>query len=202
LLWQPDPGEQPCGVDTPPLEGDMSRVLILMGVVAATVLATAGASTAAETVELKKVHMCCDGCAEEVATVLSRVEGVTGVSTDKTTTSATFTAADAKVAQKALDALAAAGFHGDPEKGKGYAFQDDSGVKAGTVKALTVTGFHNSCGGCVKSLKEAVKDVNGAAGVTVRAKVGTAEVTGEFEAVELVKALNGAGFHVKIGDRK
>ena len=102
----------------------MKRVLMLVGAVAATALATAGASTAAEKVELKNVHMCCDGCAEEVATVLGKVGGVTGVSTDKKTTSATFTAADAKAAQKALDALAAAGFHGDPGKDKGYVIDD------------------------------------------------------------------------------
>ncbi len=181
----------------------MSRVLVLVGAVVVTALATAGAQPAAATkVELKNVHMCCDGCAEEVAAVLGKVEGVTGVSTDKKTTSATFSAADAKVAQKALDALAAAGFHGDPGKDKGYAFKDDSGVKAGTVKTLTVTGFHNSCGGCVKSLKDAVKDVKGVAGVAAKAKVSTAEVTGEFEAGEVVAALNKAGFHVKVGDKK
>jgi copper chaperone CopZ len=180
----------------------MSRVLMLVGVVAAAALATPGAVTAAEKVELKKVHMCCEGCAEEVAAVLGKVEGVTGVSADQVTTTATFTAADAKVAQKALDALATAGFHGDPGKDKGYAFKDDSGVKAGVVKALTVTGFHNSCGGCVKSLREAVGGVKGVTGVAAKAKVGTAEVTGEFDAAEVVKALNKAGFHVKTGDKK
>ncbi len=180
----------------------MVRVLTLMGVIAVAALANAGASTAAEKVELKNVHMCCDGCAEEVATVLGKVGGVTGVSTDMKTTSATFTAADAKAAQKALDALAAAGFHGDPGAGKGYSFKDDSGVKAGTVKTLTVTGFHNSCGGCVKSLKAAVNGVKGVAGVAAKAKVSSAEVTGEFDAGDLVKALNKAGFHVKVGDAK
>jgi copper chaperone CopZ len=184
------------------MESGMSRVLMLVGAVAATALATAGASTAAEKVELKNVHMCCDGCAEEVATVLGKVEGVTGVSTDKKTTSAAFTAADAKTAQKALDALAAAGFHGDPGKDKGYAFKDDSGVKPGTVKTLTVTGFHNSCPGCVKSLREVVKDVKGVTGVAAKSKVSTADVTGEFDAAELVQALNKAGFHVKVEDKK
>ncbi|MFO0852406.1 MAG: cation transporter [Gemmataceae bacterium] len=176
----------------------MSRVLGMFGVVAAVALASAGSAPAAEKVELKSVHMCCDGCAEEVAAILGKVEGVSGVSTDKKAKSATFTAADAKAAQMALDALAEGGFHGDPGKGKGYAFKDDSGVKAGKVKALTVTGFHNSCGGCVKSFREAIKDVKGVAGATAKAKVTTAEVTGEFDAAELVKALNKAGFHVKV----
>lgn len=176
----------------------MNRVFSLIGLIAAATLASAGPAAAAEKVELKSVHMCCDGCAEEVATILGKVDGVSGVATDKKTKSATFTASDAKAAQKALDALAAGGFHGDPGKDKGYEFKDDSGVKAGKVKALTVTGFHNSCGGCVKSFREAIKDVKGVSGDNAKSKVTTAEVTGEFDAAELVKALNQAGFHVKV----
>ncbi len=176
----------------------MNRMLSLIGLIAVATLASAGPAAAAEKVELKSVHMCCDGCAEEVAAILGKVEGVSGVSTDKKAKAATFTAADSKSAQKALDALAEGGFHGEPGKDKGYAFKDDSGVKAGMVKALTVTGFHNSCGGCVKSFREAIKDVKGVAGDNAKSKVTTAEVTGEFDAAELVKALNKAGFHVKV----
>ena len=77
-------------------------------------------------------------------------------------------------------------------------FQDDSGVKVGKVKALTVTGFHNTCQGCVDSFREAIKDVKGVAGDDAKAKVTTAEVTGDFDAAELVQALNKAGFHVKV----
>ena len=162
-------------------------------------LAWTAPATAAETkVELKKVHMCCGGCAKEVAKVLAKVEGVTGVAVDQKTTTARFTAADAKAAQKALDALAAAGFHGDAGESTDYAFKDDSGVKPGKVKSLTVTGFHNSCGGCVDSFREAIKDVKGVAGDNAKAKVTTAEVTGDFDAAELVAALNKAGFHVKV----
>jgi len=162
-------------------------------------VAVAIPATAADTkVELKNVHMCCGGCAKEVAKILSGVEGVSAVKTDKETTSATFTATDAKVAQKALDALAAGGFHGDPGADKGFAFKDDSGVKAGKVKALTVTGFHNSCEGCVKSFQTALKGVKGVTGDNTKPEVTTAEITGEFDAAEAVKALNKAGFHVKV----
>jgi mercuric ion binding protein len=159
----------------------------------------ATSATAAETkVELKSVHMCCEGCAKAVAKILGKVEGVSGVSTDQEANMATFTAADIKVAQKALDALAEGGFHGDPGKDKDYAFKDDSEVKPGKVKSLTVTGFHNSCPGCVRSFRKAIKDVPGVTGDNAKAKVSTAEVTGDFDAVELVKALNKAGFHVKV----
>lgn len=176
----------------------MKRVLLVIGYVVVTKLTAVMPVAAAEKVELKAVHMCCDGCAEEVAAILGKVAGVWDVSTDKKNTSATFTATDAKVAQKALDALAEGGFHGDPGKNKGYAFKDDSGVKAGKVKTLTVTGFHNSCGGCVKSFHAAIKNVKGVEGDNAKSKVTTAEVTGDFDAAELVQALNKAGFHVKV----
>ena len=89
----------------------------------ALVVAAAFPALAADTkVELKNVHMCCPGCAKEVTTILTGVDGVSGVKADRETGTATFTATDAKVAQKALDALAADGFHGDPGKVQGYAF--------------------------------------------------------------------------------
>ena len=153
---------------------------------------------AATTVELKRVHMCCDGCAEEAAAILEKVEGVTGVSCDQQAGTARFTVADAKAAQRALDALAAAGFHGETGGAKDFAFKDDSGVKAGQVKALTVTGFHNSCPGCVKSFRAAIKDVKGVTGDNAKSRETTCEVTGEFDAAELVKALNKAGFHARV----
>lgn len=173
----------------------MTKFVWAVALVAAVAIPVMAADTK---VELKNVHMCCPGCAKEVAKILTGVEGVSAVKTDKETGSATFTATDAKVAQKALDALAAGGFHGDPGKDKGYAFKDDSGVKAGKVKTLTVTGFHNTCGGCVDSFQAAIKGVKGVTGDNAEAKVTTAEVKGDFDAAELVKALNAAGFHVKV----
>jgi len=147
--------------------------------------------------ELKRVHMCCDGCAEEVSEVLGKVAGVKDVKVDQEANTAKFSAADAKTAQKAVDALAAAGFHGDTGT-KEFAFKDDSGVAKGKVKSLTVTGFHNSFGGCVKSFRDAIKNVPGVKGDNAKSRDGTAEVTGDFDAAALVEALNKAGFHVKV----
>ena len=164
-----------------------------------TALACGAPARAAETkVELKNVHMCCEGCADEVGAILKKVEGVSGVACDQKTGTAKFTVADAKAAQKALDALAEGGFHGDTGGAKDFAFKDDSGVTAGKVKSLAVTGFHNSCPGCVKSFRTAIKDVPGVTAATLKPKVSSAEVTGDFDAAELVKALNKAGFHVKV----
>jgi copper chaperone CopZ len=161
-------------------------------------LAWSTPSAAEEKVELKKVHMCCPGCAKEVAAILGKVEGVTGIACDQKANTARFTASDAKAAQRALDALAEAGFHGDTGGAKGFAFKDDSGVKPGKVKSLTVTGFHNSCPGCVESFRDAIKDVKGVTGDNAKSKVTTCEVTGDFDAAELVTALNKAGFHLKV----
>jgi periplasmic mercuric ion binding protein len=175
----------------------MARFAVLA---AAVVVLLPGAPLVAaeKTVELKSVHMCCPGCAKAVGETLKKVEGVSGVTVDQKTATARFTAADDKAAQRALDALSEEGFHGDTGGSKDYAFKNDSGVKAGKVKSLTVTGFRNSCPGCVLSFREAIKDVPGVTGDTAKSKVRTCEVTGDFDAAALVKALNDAGFHVKV----
>ena len=154
-----------------------------MLVSAAGTLAWTAPATAETKVELKSVHMCCEGCAKEVANILKKIEGVSDVATDEDTTTARFVAADAKVAQRALDALAAGGFHGDTGGSREYAFKDDSGAKAGKVKSLTVTGFHNSCPGCVKSFRAAIKEAPGVTGDTCKSRVRTCEVTGDFDPV-------------------
>src|SRR5215218_3318996 len=89
----------------------MMRFAMLAGAVG--VLACAAPAAAGTKVELKHVHMCCGGCAEEMENILNAVEGVTDVATEQEAKTARFTAADTKAAQRALDALAAGGFHGD-----------------------------------------------------------------------------------------
>ena len=159
-------------------------------------LVLAGSARAEVKVELKGVHLCCGNCVKSVGTILKDVDGVKGKCDQKAKT-VTITAPDAKTAQKALDALAAGGFHGDTGQ-KEVSIKDDSGIAKGKVKSLTVTGIHNCCGNCNKAVKEAVKKVDGVKGDTSKAKADTFEVTGDFDAAELVKALNAAGFHVKV----
>lgn len=156
-----------------------------------------GQLLAEEKLAVKQLHMCCGGCASEVEEILGKVQGITDVSTDKASRSATFTATDSKVAQKAIDALTEGGFYGDTGR-KDIAFRNDSGVKAGKVTSLTVTGFHNSCPGCVKSFRVALKKVEGVTGDNCKSKVTTCEVKGNFEAAALIEALNREGFHVKV----
>jgi copper chaperone CopZ len=63
---------------------------------------------------------------------------------------------------------------------------------------LTLTGAHNCCAQCCKTIKATVKKVDGVKGDTAKPKESTFDVTGDFDAEELVKALHDAGFHVKV----
>jgi periplasmic mercuric ion binding protein len=156
-----------------------------------------GAAALAETkVEVTDVHLCCPGCVKAVGSALKGVEGVTGVCNQKAKT-VTITAADDATAQKGIEALAAAGYHGRLET-KAVHFPRDSGATKGKVSSLTLTGIHNCCGACCKAIKTAVKKVPGVTGDTAKPKGDTFEVTGDYEATELIRALHTAGFHVKV----
>jgi copper chaperone CopZ len=169
----------------------------LLALAAGCALALAGAAAAETKVELKNVHLCCGACVKAAGTILKGVDGVQGAACDQKAKTITFKAADDAAARKALDALAAGGFHGDTGN-KDLAVKDDSGASAGKVKSLTVTGAHNCCGQCCRAIKATVKKVEGVKADTAMPKEKTFTVSGDFDAAELVKALNAAGFHVKV----
>jgi mercuric ion binding protein len=164
--------------------------------VCAAVLAFSTAARAETTVELKNTHLCCRACVNAVAETLKGVEGVIGTCDQKAKT-VTIKAKDDATAQKAIDALVAAGFYGATGS-DAVKVKDDSGAKAGKVKTLTLTNVHNCCGACTNAIKGAIKKVDGVTGDTVKAKTDTFEVTGDFDAEALVKALHEAGFHAKV----
>ena len=162
-----------------------------------TLMLASGIAAGADTkVELKGTHLCCGQCVRAVGDILKKVEGVTGTCDQKAGT-VTITAKDDATAQKALDALAAGGFHGTTDN-KDLKVKDDSGVTKGKVKALMLEGVHNCCGNCNRAITTAVGKVAGVTGNTAKVKSETFEVTGDFDAEELVKALNAAGYHVKV----
>src|SRR5262245_58073380 len=144
----------------------MPRLLAVAGLCG--LLIAAGAARAETKVELKDVHLCCGQCVKIVGNILKKVDGVKGVCDQKGRT-ITITADDDKAAQKAIDALAAAGFHGESSN-KDLAMKADSGAKAGKVKSLTLTGIHNCCGQCCKAIKATVKEVEGVTGDTAKPK--------------------------------
>jgi copper chaperone CopZ len=156
-----------------------------------------GAAALAETqVKVENVHLCCGACVKFVGKALKGVDGVKGAC-DKDAGTVTITAPDDATAQKAIEALAAAGFHGRPDN-KAVHFPRDSGAKDEKVSSLTVSGVHNCCRQCCQAIKAAVKKVSGVTGDTAKPKSGTFEVTGDYQARELIRALHEAGFHVKV----
>jgi periplasmic mercuric ion binding protein len=171
----------------------MKLTQLLAGVL---VLAWGGIASADTTVVLKDTHLCCAQCVRAVEGILKTVDGVTGKCDQKAGTVAV-TAKDDATAQKAIDALAAGGFHGTTDS-KTVTVKDDSGATKGKVKTLTLVGVHNCCGACNKAITTAVGKVDGVTGNTAKARADTFDVTGEFDAAELVKALNAAGYHVKV----
>jgi copper chaperone CopZ len=161
------------------------------------VLAWTVQARAESKIEIKQLHMCCDGCAEEVENILKKVDGLTDIIVTRKTRTAVFSTTSTAVAQKAVDALAADGFHGQVNNSS-IAFKADSGVKKEKVTSLTVTGFHNTCPGCVKSFRVALKKVEGVTGDDCKPNVTTCTIKGNFDAAALVEALNKEGFHVKV----
>ena len=109
----------------------------------------------------------------------------------------TFTAADAAAAREALDSLAAAGFYGHSDD-RDLAMKPVGEFRPGKVNSLKVSGIHNCCGPCCDAIKGAIATVDGVAGDTAEPRATTFEVTGDFHAAALVKALNDAGFSARV----
>ena len=109
----------------------------------------------------------------------------------------TFTAGDAAAARKALDSLAAAGFYGRTDDQR-LAMKPVGEVPHGKVNGLRVSGIHNCCGPCCDAIKGAIATVDGVTGDTAKPRATTFEVTGDFHAAALVKALNDAGFSAQV----
>ena len=147
-------------------------------------------------VEVSGVHLCCPACLKGVAKALEPIEGVTQKCNQDAGT-VTITAKDDVTAQKALDALSAAGFHGKTSSPT-LTIKETTGVPKGKVKTLTLSGLHNCCGACTKKIKSTLKTVAGDESDTAKKQSSTLDVTGDFEAAAVVKALSAAGFHVEV----
>ncbi len=158
-------------------------------------LLTASTAMADVTVKLSDVHLCCGACVRGIENAVKDLKST--VSIDKDLGTVTVKAADAAAAQQAVDAIAAAGYHGESDNAT-TKMKSDSGAPSGNVKRVSVSGVHNCCGGCAKAIVEAVKSVKGAAVGPLAGRATTFVVEGDFSAADLVKSLNGAGFHVKV----
>src|SRR5204863_5966619 len=165
---------------------------------ASLILAISWSAQAADTsVKLSDVHLCCNSCVKGVDKALSGVSGAKAQS-DKDAGTVTISAPDKATAQKAVDALVAAGYYGkssDPAV-KVTAHSD---AKNGKVQSLKVTGVHLCCNKCVTSVSEALSKVPGVKGNTAAKGAESFEVSGDFNARDAFAELNKAGLAGKAG---
>jgi copper chaperone CopZ len=175
----------------------MRRIGVGIFAVAACAAALVGMVLPETKVEVKGLHLCCGGC---VSAATGAVSGAGGKDAkgDKDSGTLTFSAPNEKAAQRALDALAAAGFHGDTGN-KALAMKDESvGPKPVKMTTVTLKGIHNCCEGCAKPIKAAIEKVEGVTSEDVKAKETTLTVKGNFDLLKLYKALYDAGYHATV----
>ena len=109
----------------------------------------------------------------------------------------TLTANDDAAAQKALDAIAGAGLHGETDNER-VKMKAEQNIPPGKVQKLKVSDIHNCCLPCCEAIQGAIRRVEGVTSATAEPGETTFEVRGNFEAAALVRSLNAAGFHAKV----
>jgi copper chaperone CopZ len=154
-------------------------------------LVAASSSMADSAVTLEKTHLCCGSCVKAANQAVESAGAKAKI--DQKADKITITAASDDAAQKAVDALVAAGFYGKVSAG---AIKNDAGAPAGNVKSLSVT-THNCCKKCTTAINAVIKSIPGASG-EAEPKVDTFTISGNYDAAALVKAFNDAGFGVRV----
>jgi copper chaperone CopZ len=180
-----------------------SKLLALTGIFGAAAFLAIAADAPAPTtysVTLSDVHLCCGNCVKGVTTALAPVTGVTGVS-DQAKKTVVITAPDKATAQKAVDALTAAGFYGTSSD-SAIKVSADTGAKADKVSSLEISEVHLCCAKCVTGVKAALKDVPGYSDTDAKPNAKTFTVTGDFKPTDVFAALQKAGFTGKAGATK
>lgn len=155
----------------------------------------AGAAQAEVKVTISQSHLCCPACFKAVDETLKDMEGVQH-QTDKQAKTITITGQDASAVQRAIDALAQAGFHGKTDNEQ-CTFKKVQ-APAGKVQRLEVSGVHNCCGACTTAIKKVLGGVEGVQANTVKPRAAMFVVEGDFNASEVVDALLAAGFHCQV----
>ncbi|MBI3877782.1 MAG: hypothetical protein HY300_17785 [Verrucomicrobia bacterium] len=148
-------------------------------------------------VKLSGVHLCCNSCVKGVDKAIAKVSGASAQS-DKDAGTVAITAPDQSTAQKAVDALVAAGYFGASSDAS-VKITAHTGAKDAKVQSLTVTGVHLCCGKCATAVQKAVSGVDGVKGNTAEKNVPSFEVTGDFNAKAVFTALQNAGLTGKAG---
>ena len=171
----------------------MKKVLLFASIFCALLVSVRAADS---TITLSHVHLCCDKCVKGVASAVSHVSGANAVS-DKEASTVTLTASDKATLQKAVNALAGAGYFGESSDAS-IKVPARTGAKDAKVQSLKVSGVHLCCPKCVKAVNAAVSKVPGVTGNTASKDATSFEVTGDFSPKAVFAELNKAGLTGKV----
>jgi mercuric ion binding protein len=160
--------------------------------------ALAAFAQAESTVKLTDVHLCCKSCVKGVGTAVGTVSGA-AAACDADAHSVTITAPDDATAQKAVDALVAAGYYGKSDN-SAIKVSSETGAKDAKVSALTINDVHLCCPKCVKAVNAALADVKGVASNNAEKGAKSFEIKGDFNAKDVVAALQKAGLTGKVAN--
>jgi copper chaperone CopZ len=155
------------------------------------------AAAADVTVQLSNVHLCCNSCVKGVDKAVATVDGAKAVS-DRDAETVTITAADKATAQKAVNALTAAGYFGSSND-SAIKVDATTGASDAKVQSLTVNDVHLCCQKCVTAVNKALAKVPGVKANTATKEATSFEVTGDFKPTDVFGALQEAGLTGKAG---
>jgi len=149
----------------------------------------AAAPAFAETkVTLSGVHNCCKSCTKGIEKAITSVGATATVEKENVT----ITAKNDADAQKAADALVAAGYTGTSDN---PAVKVNAGTAPDTkVSSLTISGTHLCCGKCVTGVEKAVLAVPGVKSHTAAKGAESFKVEGDFNGKDVMAALAKAGY--------
>jgi copper chaperone CopZ len=173
----------------------VKRFATILTVLSSLVALSAEAARAEVKVKLTNMHICCKGCTNGILKAVTGLDAVK-VDVDQDAEETTVTGTDAAAVQKAVDAIAAAGYHATVV-GDGVTLKPGD-APAGKVKSLKLANAHNCCGACNVAIRKALQTVPGVTGDSCKSKATEFEVTGDFDAKAVVAALEKAGFHVTV----
>lgn len=156
-------------------------------------LVLAPALRAETSVKLNGVHLCCKSCVTGAEKVAAKVEG-SKITADKDAGTVAITAPSPEAAQKAVNALLAAGFYGTPSDAT-VKVRDASKMRDHKVQSLEIKGVHLCCKKCSDAVNKAVSGVSGVKECNAEKDAKSFTVTGDFNAKDVFVALNKAGFN-------
>lgn len=172
------------------------RNLLIVPLVGLLVVGLSASQAAADGVEVKGPHICCQQCVKVVGKLLGGVDGVSDAKADAKTKIVTFTAKDEKAAKAGVKALFDGGLFGSATSdGKELKVDVPAAAKGDKADKIVVKSVHVCCGLCEKGVKAVFKDAK----ITFTNPAGPQRtVTIEAPGLEpggVLEALRKAGFN-------